>query len=134
MSNAALAVQKAFFQALSSHAPLMAEVTAIIDGPAADQPLPFVQLGDMIETDWSTKTFAGREHRVSVHVWSSAAASVPARQLLALVDDALSAGLPALTGHHLASFRFLQTRVLPADDGRTRHGIAEFRLRTQPLG
>lgn len=133
MSTAALSLQKAIHQTLTGHAPLMAQVSAVVDGPAPDQPLPYVQLGDSIETDWSAKSFSGREHRVSIHVWSGAPGTAQARQLMALVDDALKAGVPALAGHKLVTLSFLAGRVVTSDNNRVRHGIADYRARTQPL-
>jgi Protein of unknown function (DUF3168) len=134
MSTAALALQKAIHTALSAHAPLSSQVTAIVDGPAPDQPLPYIQIGDSLETDWSTKTFDGREHRLTIHAWSSQPGSAQARQLLALADDVLTGALPALTGHKIISRQFIQSRVLTDEDGQVRHGLADYRFRTQPTG
>ncbi|MEX6723395.1 DUF3168 domain-containing protein [Parapedomonas caeni] len=130
MASAQLAVQKAVYDTLRADPGLMAAVTGVFDHVPDGQPLPYVQVGENLVSDWSAKDFTGREHRLSVHVWSHYPGQAQARALLDLVDAALEHAPALLDGHRLVGLRFLAARVLRDADGETHHGIADYRART----
>ncbi len=128
MTAASLALQQAVYSALVAFAPLTAAITGVFDMPPQDQPLPYVSIGDDVVVDYSTKDVAASEHRISIHIWSRKAGRQEAKQLMALVQNALAAPL-TLTGFKLISLRFLQAINLVDPDGLTHHGVIEFRVR-----
>lgn len=124
------AVQQALYQTLAAHPPLRAAVTGIFDYVPRKQALPYITVGEAVETDWSAKDFSGREHRLSVHVWSGYRGMAEAKDLLGLVDEALEHMPAALDGHRLVSLRFLSARVMVDAEEEVRHGVADYRART----
>lgn len=130
MVAAGWAVQRALYETLAAHPPLMAAVTGIFDYVPQWQKLPYVTVGEAVETDWSAKDFEGREHRISVHAWSDHAGMAEAKAILGLVDEALEHMPAMLDGHRLVSLRFLSSRVIADVKDEVRHGIADYRART----
>jgi len=130
MSGAGRAVQRALFETLKAHPALSAQVTGVFDHVPDGQGLPYITVGEAVETDWSAVELAGRDHRLSVHVWSSHAGMAEAKDLLALVDEALEHMPAQLDGHRLVSLRFKSSRVMADVDDGLRHGVAEYRVRT----
>lgn len=131
MTGAGRAVQRALYETLTAHVPLMARVTGIFDHVPSGQSLPYVTVGEAVETDWSAVAFAGRDHRLSVHVWSAHAGMAEAKALLSLVDDALEHMPAQLDSHRLVSLRFLSSRVFADVEDGVRHGVADYRARTE---
>lgn len=131
MTAAGRAVQRGLYETLRAHAPLMARVTGIFDHVPDRQRLPYVTVGEAVETDWSATEFSGRDHRLGVHVWSAHAGMGEAKDLLALVDEALEQMPVQLDGHRLVSLRFLSSRVFADVEEGIRHGVAEYRARTE---
>ena len=131
MTAAARAVQRALYETLTADAALMARVTGIFDHVPAGQSLPYVTVGEAVETDWSAVEFAGRDHRLGVHVWSAHAGMAEAKELLGLVDAALEHMPEALDGHRLVSLRFISSRVFADVEEGIRHGVADYRARTE---
>jgi len=134
MSGASWELQKAVFAALGADA----GVTALIGDPAriyddapAGAALPYVAIGEDIETDWSTATEAGSEHALTIHIWSRAGGRKEAKAILAAIRDALHDAAPALDDHAVVNLRFQFAHVLREPDGETWHGIARFRAVTE---
>lgn len=131
MTAAGRAVQRALYETLRSHAPLMARVTGIFDHVPDRQGLPYITVGEAVETDWSATEFSGRDHRLAIHAWSAHAGMAEVKDLLGLVDGALAHMPENLDGHRLVSLRFLSSRVFADVEDSIRHGVAEYRARTE---
>lgn len=132
MSMAAWPLQKALYAALAGDAALAALVGArIYDDPPGEGALPYVQIGDGGETDWSTASEAGSEHQLAIHVWSRAGGRMEARAVLSAVHDALHEAALDLDGNRLVNLRFVLAQVWREDDGETYHGMARFRAVTE---
>ncbi len=131
MTGAGRAVQRALYETLAADAALMARVTGIFDHVPDRQRLPYITVGEAVETDWSATEFSGRDHRLSVHAWSAHAGMGEAKDLLALVDAALEHMPENLDGHRLVSLRFLSSRVFADVEDSIRHGVTEYRARTE---
>ena len=71
--EASWAFQKAVFEALTANANLMGAVSGVYDHVPADSAFPYVTIGETTVTDWSSKTFDGQVHSVTLHVWSRGA-------------------------------------------------------------
>lgn len=133
MTGAGRAVQRALFETLKAHPALAAQITGVFDHVPEGQRLPYVTIGEAVETDWSAVELAGREHRLSVHVWSNHAGMAEAKDILALVDDALEHMPTQLDGHRLVSLRFISSRVMTDVEDGLRHGVADYRARTEQV-
>lgn len=131
MTAAGRAVQRALYEALRSYPPLMERVTGIFDHVPEGQPLPYITVGEAMETDWSAAEFSGRDHRLAIHAWSAHAGMAEVKDLLGLVDEALEHMPASLDGHRLVSLRFISSRVFADVEDGIRHGVAEYRARTE---
>lgn len=132
MSSASLAVQKQLLAALHANSTLTAAVSGIFDSVPVDTALPYVTLGADLVSDASSKTATGRDHRITINVWDSAAGAARAKTLLALVEAAVLAIGGERDGHAIVNALFIRSFVTRNPDGATQ-GIAEFRIRSQQL-
>jgi Protein of unknown function (DUF3168) len=128
MSAASLALQRGLFEKLSADLPLMAKITGVFDWAPDNQALPYVQLGEDIASDWSTKTFTGSEHRLTLHVWSFATGRLEGKRLMADVMRILQTA-PAVTDFQLVTWHYLASQSLRDADTRLHHGVLEYRAR-----
>jgi len=68
-----MALQKAIFTALTNNAglaTLIGNPPRVYDDPPGMAELPYIQIGEGTESDWSTSTQSGAEHLLTIHVWS----------------------------------------------------------------
>jgi len=129
--SASSALQSVLHATLAADEPLGRWVRGIFETPPRGTAFPYIVLGEDIVSDWSTKTFQGSEHRLTLHVWSQTSRIHEVKDLLALVAGAL-AGLPRdFDGYRLVNLLFLTSRVLPGADALTHHGLLELRVRLQ---
>jgi hypothetical protein len=133
--TASLALQQAIVAALAGDAELAARMRGVFDQPPPGAEPPYLTVGPDITTDWSTKTGAGREHRLRVTVWEAPHAIRRCAEAMGRVEAVMAALGPALGGHRLVSLRFLRSAIdhgtgAPADAVA---GVVEYRARTQAL-
>lgn len=133
MKHAALDLQEAITTALKGDAPLVAAVTGIFDAPPQHQPMPYVELGDLVANDGDTKSTIGLEHQIEFYIWSEYQGKKEALEIMGLIDGILHNASLTLTDHILVNLRreFETTRV-DADD-KTTEGILRYRAYTQEI-
>lgn len=123
--SASLAVQAALRDALAGLAP-------VFDTVPVSSPAPYLTIGPDSMIDWSTKTSAGREHRVLIGVWDDAPGRQRVKALLGQVEAAVL-GLSGTTGGvRIAHVLFVRSFVERDPEGWS-HGVAEFRVRTEKV-
>jgi hypothetical protein len=136
MSKAGWPLQKAIFAALSADttlAALIGDPPRVYDDPPGVATLPFVQIGDGTEADWSTATGEGAEHQLTIHVWSRAGGRMEAREILSAIYDVLHNAALTLESNHLVNLRFALSQVWRESDGETYHGMVRYRAVTEPV-
>lgn len=132
MTDAALALQKAIHVALVADAGVGAIAgDRVFDAAPRDPVFPYVTLGDIATSDWSTGTEIGAEHRLTLHAWSRGRGKAEAALLVAALEAALHDAALTLVGHVLVNLRFVAAEVRQERDGVTWHGIARFRAVTE---
>jgi Protein of unknown function (DUF3168) len=131
--SASSALQKAIYTHLINDIAVMDCVTGIFDDVSQPRAKPFVRIGEDQQSDWSSKTFQGREHRLVLEVWTEARGRSQAKTILGLIEKALTQMPAQLDGHQLVHLRFLSARVNAAPDGLTHQGVLELRARTYSL-
>ena len=139
MASAGWALQQAVFAALTNDAPLLALLGAARvwdDVPAARR----VSLRDVCaeggERDWSAGADDGREHALTLHVWSRRGRSQGgardhgrgARRAARRAGLALSGASARQPAPQVSS------EARRDADGETTHGIVRFRAVTEPMG
>jgi hypothetical protein len=138
MSSPAWSLQQAIFAALSADAALTALIGAgrIYDDVPQGTALPYLTLGQTTERDWSTggdaATDDGREHILTLHVWSEGRGKKQAHAIIGAIREALHDRPLALAGHRLVNLRHEFSEARRDADGHTIHGLARFRAVTEP--
>lgn len=135
MASAAFALQKAIYNQLVG----TAGVTAALSGPRvydevpARKEFPFLAFGTATERDWSTGTDPGKEHVLTLNVWSRAHGRKESDDILEAARVALHDVVLTLEGHRLVNLRHEISDVRRDGDGETYFGSARFRAVTEPL-
>ena len=114
-------------------AAVLARLNAVLDVSVFDAPpvrggLPYAVVDEPVLSDWSTKTFAGREGRVLLTLFDGGERPVRLRALLAVAEEGLELLAPDLgEGWRVVRLALVRSRVLRVGD-RWR-GTAEFLVR-----
>ena len=135
-ASASLALQSAVVAALSSTADLSAltgGAPRVFDSVPPGTPYPYVTMGQSIERDWSTSTEDGREHTITLHVWSRAPGRREVHLAAATIRAALHLAPLTLAGFRLISLRHQFSEARREPDGETYRAIVRFRAVTEPL-
>ncbi len=104
--------------------------SGVFDGPPARAAFPYLVIGEGQCSDWSSKTWRGREHRVTVKVWDEAGRAARLHAVVGAIEAAVEGLAPDLPHHRIASLILLRSRILrPA--GRPWAGSVEYRVRTR---
>jgi hypothetical protein len=132
---AAAALRAAVHDALIADASL----NALLGGPKIyDQPpraaaFPYVTLGEMRISDFSTGSEPGQEHQLTLHAWSRQGGHKEAHLIAGTLLQALDDAPLSLADHRLVNFRFAVADVRREGDGRTYHAVIRFRAVTEPV-
>ncbi len=135
MSDASRDLIQAVFSALSSDPDLTAALGAakIFDQIPERSALPYVVLGLVTTTDWSTATEDGDAVEFSLHIWSQAKGRAEVMHIQSGIEKVLKAESFSLQDHRLIQLRnqFSETRR----DGATGnlHGLLRFRATVEPV-
>ena len=131
--EASWALQTAVFEALTANADLMAAISGVYDHVPADTAFPYVTIGEASVTDWSSKSFDGQRHSLTLHVWSRARGRREAKEILALLYGTLNGADLAVEGQQLVDLRFDFAQTLLDADGLTFHAVQRYRAVTRAL-
>lgn len=130
MSDPSAAMQKAVVARLKA----VAAVTALIgqrtyDYVPQDAVFPYVSIGGFQSVDDSAECIDGVEIFIELHVWSRATGSVECKTVASAVRAALHEHSPTLDDPFAAvgNIEHRDTRYLRDPDGKTTHGILNFR-------
>jgi hypothetical protein len=126
--SAATELQAALVAALAA-APGIAGVAPVFDGAPPRQPYPYLVLGDGLQFDWSTKTEAGREHRVGLVIWDEAGRTTRLQALVAAAEAAVTGLGAMLPTNRIVSTFLVRTRLSRPVTGPWA-GLVEYRIRT----
>jgi hypothetical protein len=131
---AAAALRAAVRDALAADAPLNALLggPSVYDEPPKSAVFPYVTLGEMRLSDFSTGTERGEEHQLTLHAWSRQGGHREAHLIAGALLQALDDAPLALVDHRLVNFRFALADVRREADGRTYHAVVRFRAVTEP--
>lgn len=134
MASASLALQTAIVAALRASAGVTGLVAAdrILDHVPQGTRFPYVTLGQSSERDWSTGSDEGREHILTLHVWSRAAGKREVHEIMGAMRVALHDQPLALAGWRLVNLRHEYSDARRESDGETVHGLVRFRAVTEP--
>ena len=134
--SASLALQSALVSALSANPDITLAtggVPRVFDDIPPASPYPYISIGHTLERDWSTGTEDGREHTITLHVWSRSAGRAQVHQIAALLRATLHQAALTLTGFRLINLRHEFTEARREPDGETYRALVRFRAVTEPL-
>ena len=131
---ASAALRAAVHGALSADPALIAALGGprIYDEPPPGAAFPYVTLGEMRVTDFSTGSEPAAEHQLTLHAWSRQGGHREAHVIAGALLHALEDAALALTDHHLVNLRFTVADIRREADGRTYHALMRFRAVTEP--
>lgn len=127
-------MQRAFTAAMEADAALSALVgDRIYDRVPSAAAFPYVAFGDYQEQPDKADCIDGRECHLTLHVWSRAVGAAEAKRILAALNDLFDGNEALEIGGQTVAAIELESSIASADpDGLTTHGVAIFRLLTEP--
>ena len=127
------ALQQAVFAALARDGTIAALAGGrVFDHVPRRTPFPYVVVGESRASDWSTKTEAGSEHALTIHVWSRAKGTRETRLVAQAVIDALNGAPLAVHGATLIDLSWRETIINREPDGETLQARLQFRAVLEP--
>ncbi len=128
------ALQRALRDALIADADLTALLggAAIYDDVPQATQFPYVSIGPVIVSDWSTATEAGLEHRLTLDVWSRAPGKREVLKLLDAMRGILDGAALGLSDTVLVNLRIEGYEARRDEDGLTYRGVLRLRAVTEP--
>lgn len=133
-ADADLALQKAIFECLTTDIGVSGFVGArIYDAVPGDTGFPYLTLGEAQVEDWSAGEAEGREHWLSMNVYSRSGGRAEVKAIMGAVHRALHDAALTLDGYALINMRFQSAETRRESDGTTWRGTIRFRAVTEPL-
>lgn len=128
MQTALWAVQEAMYKKLSTHEGLAGLVQdRIFDNASVeDVTYPYVVIGEPLADPLETKTTAGEEIAIVLHVWSTYSGKKEAVEIINACLDALK-GATSVEGFQLLKVKVDGTQVFEDTDTTRRHGVLRMR-------
>lgn len=129
-------LRAALLDALRSNSAIMARVNGVFDELPIVASAPYVELLSSISSDWSSKSFDGREVRLSIALISAAQENAPDVSTIDLIEQVVQ-NLPANIPTDNPHYKIINSIYIRA---RTRHDadnrwtiMSDFRVRLQHL-
>ena len=94
---------------------------------------PYIVVGDIATTDWSTATEAGEALSFTIHTWSRKADRQQSYTMVELIKTALNGDVVNLTDHNLVNLRCVFSEIARDVSNGFLHGLIRFRAVTEPL-
>lgn len=133
-SDADLALQKAIFECLTTDEGVADLVGArVYDAVPGNTGFPYLTLGEAQVEDWGAGDAEGREHWLSMNIFSRSGGRAEAKSIMGAVYAALHDTGLTLEGHALINMRFQSAETRRESDGATWRGTIRFRAVTEPL-
>ncbi len=90
-------------------------------------PFPYVVIGEDTHVPWDAYDHCGAESTLTIHVWSRERGMKEAKDIQALVYQALHRYQLPLETFDLITLEFDYAETFKDPDGITRHGVSRFR-------
>lgn len=125
------ALQSAVFGRLSGYSGMPTVYDDVPDAPSnqelPDSYFPYVVVGEDTHAEWDTDDSTGAESTITLHVWSRYKGKKQAKDVQALIYEALHRYDLDVEGFHLVTIEFEYSDVFLDADGKTRHGVCRYR-------
>lgn len=94
---------------------------------------PYVQIGEGEMQEWDTDETVGAYIFVDVHVWSRLFGMTELKTIIGQIRSLLHRQTATESGHKILDCLNLSSSAVLDPDGKTRHGIASYRLTIQEI-
>jgi hypothetical protein len=111
---------------------LLGDPARVFDHVPQGSAFPYLVIGESRAVPFDTKTEAGLDQRLTLHIWSRYRGLKQTKEIMAAAIDVLDGQTLAVSGQMLILLRFEFATTFVDDDGLTRHGVQRFRALTQP--
>jgi hypothetical protein len=118
---------RAVINRLKGDAVLMRKVHAVAEAIPDGTGFPFIWIEDGGQVDWSTKSTAGVQAEVTLHIASRYNGNAEIRRIQNDVHRLLHEAALSATPSVLLC-RFDRANIVTEQDGQTRHGVMRFKL------
>ena len=126
MSDYAVAVQTAVYDALNGNSSLTSSVSGIYDFVPESTSFPYVKVGDQTMVEDGTKDKKGSDFTLMVHTFSRYRGSKEIKEIMSLVYDILHESSLTISGA-MNNMRFEFSDIIKESDGLTTHGVQRFK-------
>lgn len=126
MSDYAVAVQTAVYDALNGNSSLTSSVSGIYDFVPESTSFPYVKVGDQTMVEDGTKDKKGSDFTLMVHTFSRYRGSKEIKEIMSLVYDILHESSLSISGA-MNNMRFEFSDIIKESDGLTTHGVQRFK-------
>jgi len=135
MASSGWELQKALFGKLTGDTAVTGLLggAKIYDDVPRDTDFPYLTFGQSVERDWSTGSEEGREHLVSLHVWSRLNGRKEVLEIAEAIQATLHDQTLIISGNRLVNFRHEFSDARREPDGETYHGVVRFRAVTESV-
>ena len=100
------------------------------EGRAAGAGFPQVILGDNFAKAWSSATFEGQEHELTLHLWTNDGGSPASKQIAGIIIDRLHNADFPVSGHALVDLQFASSETRYREDLGRFHCCLQFKALT----
>jgi hypothetical protein len=145
-TDASWELQKALKASLAGYSTLTALLAdganSILDDVPGEELLPYVTVGDIASDENETMINLGQVHTVTINAWAARTSRAggtighegrkKAREIISAVIDRLNHASLSMTGFAAINVIYQLSQVF-REDADTYHGIARFRIVTEPV-
>lgn len=129
MSASDWPLQQAVYTALIGDTTLMDAISGVYDEvDQDDESFPYVTIGENIQSAWDTDDDPGDSNLFAIHVWSREGGRKETKVINGYIYDILNRNRLSVTGYQTVDCIAENSRVDKDPDGKTYHGINEFRI------
>jgi len=123
-------LKSGIYQRLSSDIELMKQVNDVAEDYEKGSKFPYIVIGSVNATEWSSKTSAGQEVSLTLHTWSDYPGDLEVLSIHPYILNSIS-NEPINVGDDLiiSLARLDSEEVIPNPDKKTRQGILILRFK-----
>ena len=121
-------VQQALYSKLSGDGVLMAMITGVFDALPEQTSLPYVIIGDGVESKEDSLESSHSRCELAIHVWTGALGRKTVLNVMDRVYGLLHQGSLTLTGFELLLMRCREAFTELVEEGPHLHGVMQFEI------
>jgi hypothetical protein len=125
--------QKLLYQRLSSNKDLQQVINGVFSYVPKDTKFPYVYIGRLISTDWSTKSSQGLQLLFNINIFSKFQGNKEVLEILFLVNHSLDKWEVNFQNKYLINLKLLTTDIEQPGSNITYQAISRFKVNIEEL-